>query len=201
MKSNYLDLPHISLIHEGIVPNVAKEFDVMYDTRTNRILFPHRYWSSGDLVGIFGRTTVEQYDVLGIPKYFGILPYAKSLNLYGLYQNYKAIQNMGYVIVCEAEKSCLKAKSMGFPNVVSLGGHGLSNEQIKILIGLNVDIIFALDKDLDKQISIDMCKEFKGIRNASYIHDKYDLLGEKDAPIDKGIKIFKYLLKYKIEVV
>lgn len=199
-SNEYLDLPHISLVREGIAPNVQKEFDIMYDMKRQRILFVHRHWSTGEVVGIFGRTTLEQYDLLGIPKYYGVIPYAKSLNLYGLYQNYKDIQERGCVYVFEGEKSVLKAKSLGFPNSVALGGHELSNEQVKILIGLNVNIVFCLDKDLDRQISLDMCKEFDGIRNTSYIYDKYDLLDGKDAPIDKGIKIFEYLAKYKIEV-
>lgn len=200
-KYNYIKLPHMDLVRESIVPSVQREFDVMYDVETRRILFPHRHWSSGEILGVFGRTTVENYDLFDIPKYYGILPYPKSLNLYGLFQNYKSIQEAGYVIVLEGEKSVLKAKSLGFDNCVSLGGHELSEEQIKILIGLNVDIIFALDKDMSKDLSIQMCNELKSCRNTSYIYDKYDLLEEKDSPIDKGKKIFEYLLKYKIEVI
>lgn len=162
--------------------------------------FPHRHWSSGEILGIFGRTTVEIYEILGIPKYFGVIGYPKSMNLYGLYENYEEIIKSNAVIIVEGEKSVLKLKSMNYGNAVALGGHEMSLEQIKILISLNVDIIFALDKDLDKQISIDMCNEFKGIRNTFYIDDKYDILGEKDAPVDKGLKVWNYLYKNKVKV-
>ena len=197
---NYTRLPHINLIKEGISPKVQEEFGITYCGRQNRILFPHRHWSSGEILGIFGRTTVEIYDVLGIPKYFGVIGYPKSMNLYGLYENYEKIIKSGEIFVFEAEKSVLKLKSMGYGNAVALGGHELSPEQVKILIGLDVKITFCLDKDIDKQVSIDMCKEFKGIRNAYYIDDKYDILGEKDAPVDKGLKVWKYLLKNRIKV-
>ena len=143
---------------------------------------------------------MEIYEILGIPKYFGVIGYPKSMNLYGLYENYEEIQRRGKVVILEGEKSTLKLRSMGYPIGVALGGHEISREQIKILIGLNVDIIFALDKDIDKQVSIDMCKEFKGIRNAYYIDDKYDILGEKDAPVDKGLKVWQYLYKNKVKV-
>lgn len=198
---HFIKLPHINLIKEGIIPSVQKEFNVMYDYKRNRILFPHRHWCTGKILGVFGRTTNDHWDMLGIPKYYGILPYPKSLNLYGLYENYKTIQERGFVCVVEGEKSTMKLKSYGYPVGVSLGGHELSDEQIRILIGLDVDIVFALDKDIPEQISKDMCKQFKGIRSAYYIYDKYDLLGEKDAPIDKGYKIFEYLLKNKRKVV
>lgn len=197
---NYTRLPHINLIKEGISPKVQEEFGITYCSRQNRILFPHRHWSSGEILGIFGRTTVEIYEILGIPKYFGVIGYPKSMNLYGLYENYEEIIKSNAVIIVEGEKSVLKLKSMNYGNAVALGGHEMSLEQIKILISLNVDIIFALDKDLDKQISIDMCNEFKGIRNTFYIDDKYDILGEKDAPVDKGLKVWNYLYKNKVKV-
>lgn len=193
-NSNYLKLPHINLIREGITPKVQEEFGVMYDVKSQRILFPHKHWSTGELLGIFGRTTIEEWDILGIPKYWGVLPYPKSLNLYGLYENYKAIQDYGMVVIFEGEKSPQKAKSLGFPYGVALGGHELSMEQVKILISLNVKIIFALDEDVDEQVSIDMCKQFKGIRPAYYLHS-HDILGKKDAPIDKGRNVFKYLME------
>lgn len=198
---NYIHLPHMLLVKEGIVPSVQHEFNVMYDTKSKRILFPHRYWSTGDIVGIFGRTVINEWQILNIPKYYGVLPYPKSLNLYGLYENYKAIQNYGYVVVVEGEKSVLKAKSLQHPNFVALGGHELSTEQIKILIGLDTEIVFALDNDVDKSISEHMCKEFRGIRNVSYIYDTDGLLGAKDAPIDKGRKKFEYLLQYCRQVI
>lgn len=199
-RLNYVQLPHINLVREGILPNVQKEFNVMFDMKTNRILFPHRYWSSGDIVGIFGRTVVEDWELLGIPKYLGVIPYPKSLNLYGLYENYKHIQEYGCVIIFEGEKSVMKAKSIKCPIGVSLGGHELSYEQEKILIGLDVDIIFALDKDIDEQVSIDMCKRLNKYRNTYYIYDKWNLLDEKDAPIDKGFETFSFLLKHKFKV-
>lgn len=199
-QPSYTTMPHISLIREAICPRVQNKYSITYCGKQSRVLFPHRHWSSGEIVGIFGRTTVDIYDILGIPKYFGVIPYPKSMNLYGLYENYEEIQKAGYVVIFESEKSVLKLDTMGEPVGVALGGHELSQEQIKILIGLNVDIIIALDRDMKEDVSIRMCSEFKGIRSISYINDKYEITGEKDAPVDKGIKTWHYLFKNKVKV-
>ena len=194
----YQILPHINWIKEGIVPSVQKSFEIAYDHRSKRILIPHRHWSTGELVGVIGRTTVENHDLFDIPKYFPIHSYPKSQNVFGLYQNYAAIQREGKVIVFESEKSVLKAATYGYNNSVAvcgIAGGKFVNDQVQILIGLNVDIILALDKGISEEVNKNICRQFKGIRNAGYIWDDHGLLDDKDAPIDKGLKRWKYLLK------
>ncbi len=198
-NSNYLKMPHINLIREGIIPNVQEKFGLMYDTRTERILFPHRHWSTGELLGIIGRTTIEQWDILGIPKYYHLIPYPKSMNLYGLYENYKSIQDKNEVYVYEAEKSTLKRSSKLDFTGVSICSHNLSDEQVRILIGLDVDITIVYDKGISLQHIRSECEKFYGIRNVYYIFDKYNLLKEKESPADAPNKIFDYLKKYKIK--
>jgi DNA primase len=81
-----------------------------------------RYWLTGELLGFNQRTTVENYEEFGIKKYFITPTYPKALNLYGLYENYDAIQKAGYVVVAESEKSVLKRDSLGDSTVVALSG-------------------------------------------------------------------------------
>ena len=67
------------------------------------------------------------------------------------------------------------------------------------MIGLNVDIIVALDKDIPIEEVRNICSKFYGIRNVSYIWDKWNLLSEKDSPADALNKIYQFLIKYKIK--
>ena len=80
---------------------------------------------------------------------------------------------------------------------MALSGHTISAEQIRILIGLNVEIIIALDNDIHLQEIRFICEKFYRIRPVSYIKDNYELLGEKDSPMDGENKIYKYLLEHR----
>lgn len=197
----YTPLPYISWIREGIMPFACKKFNIGYSYDKKRIIIPWRYWCGSDnqYVGIVGRTTVSNYQDFDIPKYFGIKPFAKGMDVYGLYENYKTIQEKGYVVLFESEKSTLKRYSRKDGTGVSIGSHTLSDEQVKILISLNVDIVIALDKDVSQNEVRKECEKFYGIRNIYYIYDKWDILGEKESPADRPNKQYEFMLKYKIK--
>lgn len=190
----YTKKPHIEFVKEGLHPDVMMKFDLRYDFYSNRVIFPYRYWKNGKLIGLTGRTLNEDYKILGIPKYKIYKKCPKQLNLYGLWENYEMIQRQGYVIVVEGEKGVIKLKGWNYP-AVALSGWNISDEQVKILIGLDVDIILALDNDIDEESIKEECGKFKNIRSCKCIKDTEGLLGEKDSPYDKGIEVFKILLK------
>lgn len=198
LLQDYVPMLHISWLKEGITERTRKKFGICYSYRHKRIIIPMRYWLTGELLGFNQRTTVENYDEFGIKKYFITPTYPKQLNLYGLYENYKDIQKAGYVVVMESEKSCLKRDSLLDSTVVSLSGHIMSEEQLRILIGLNVEVIIALDNDISIDEIRHMCNKFYNIRKVSYIYDKWNLLGNKDAPCDKGDKIYNFLFKHRV---
>ncbi len=186
---------------DGIMEFTRKRFNIGYSYKHKRIVIPVRYWAGeeDDYIGITGRTTIKNYDLFDIPKYYLLKHYFKSLNLYGLQENYKTIQEVNEVRVYESEKSVLKRHSRLDGTGVGVGSHNLSDEQVKILIGLNVDIVICYDKDVLLKHIRSECERFYGIRNIYYIYDKYDLLGEKESPADKPNKIYEYLLKHKIK--
>lgn len=194
----FLPLLHISWLREGIMQWTAKKFGLAYSYKRKRVIIPMRYWLTGELLGINARTTIENYKELGIKKYFITPSYPKNINLYGLYENIEEIQKAGYVVIVEAEKSVLKRDSLGDSTLVALSGHTISEEQIRILIGLNVEIIVALDKDISQDEVRHICNKFYGIRKVSYMWDKYGLIGEKDSPADARNKIYQYLFKHRI---
>jgi len=201
MLKEYVSYPHIDWIREGIMPWTCEKFKIGYSNSKKRIVIPIRYWcgTENDYLGIIGRTIIKEYEMLDIPKYYPLKPYPKSINLYGLQENYKTIQESGYCVIYEAEKSTLKRHSRNDGTGVSVGSHSLSDEQVKILIGLNVKLIIAYDKDISLKYIRSECEKFYQIRNIYYIYDKYDLLKDKESPADARNNIFNYLLKHKIK--
>lgn len=197
----YVNLPYISWVREGIMPYACKKFNIGYAFDKKRIIIPWHYWCGGDnnYVGIVGRTTIPNYEELDIPKYFGIKPFSKSMNIYGLYENYQTIQEKGYAVILEAEKSVLKRYSRKDGTAVAIGSHTLSDEQVKILIGLNVDIVIAYDEGININEIRKECEKFYGIRNVYYIYDKWGILNEKESPADRPNKQYEFMLKYKVK--
>ena len=185
---------------DGIMEFTRKRFNIGYSYKHKRIVVPVRYWAGeeDDYIGIIGRTSIPNYDLLDIPKYYPLKPYPKGINLYGLQENYRSIQENNLIVIMESEKSVLKRHSRLDETVVAVGSHNLSDEQVKILIGVNCDLVLAYDKDISLKHIRSECERFYGIRNISYIYDKYDLLNEKDSPADAPNKIYNYLLKHRV---
>lgn len=198
LVEDYVPMLHISWVREGITERTRKKFGIAYSYKHKRIVVPLRFWLTGELLGFNQRTTVENYNEFGIKKYFITPTYPKCLNLYGLYENYDAIQKAGYVVVAESEKSVLKRDSLGDGTVVALSGKSISDEQARILIGLNVEIVIALDNDVDTNEIRFLCDKFKNIRKVSYIKDFMGILGDKDSPCDARNKDYQFLFDNRI---
>lgn len=198
LLQDYIPMLHIDWAREGITERTREKFGLAYSYKHKRVVIPMRYWLTGELLGFNQRTTVENYEEFNIKKYFITPTYPKHLNLYGLYENYDTIQKAGYVVVAESEKSVLKRDSLCDGTVVALSGKSMSDEQVRILIGLNVEIVIALDKDVDVNEVRHLCDKFKNIRKVSYIYDFMDVLGSKDAPMDARNKDYQFLLGNRI---
>ena len=198
----YTQCPYSGWIKEGIIAVVQEEFGVGYHFDSNRVVIPHRYWKTGEIVGLIGRSiqSAEICDMFGIPKYFPIIPYKKGCNLYGLWENRQYIEEIKKeVIVFEAEKSVMKMASKGYRNCVSVGSHDLSEEQVKILLSLNVnEIVLAYDSDVPLEFMENEAKKFKGLRTVSIVTNQYGILKEKESPADATLKIWEALYKRRI---
>ena len=199
MLNDYIQIPYIGWIREGILPWTVNKFGIAYSYRRKRVIVPLRAWNTGELLGINARTVIDNYEELGIKKYLITPSYPKNLNLFGLYENYDMIKKAGYVVIYESEKSVLKRHSLNDPTGVALSGHTMSDEQVRILIGLNVDIIISLDNDIRIEEVRHLCEKFYNIRNVYYTYDKWDILGKKESIADKSNKIFNFFMKYKIK--
>jgi DNA primase len=198
LLDDYIPMLHIDWVREGVTEKTREKFNITYSYKHKRVVIPMRYWLTGELLGFNQRTTVENYEEFGIKKYFITPTYPKVLNLYGLYENYNSIQKAGYVVVYEAEKSVLKRDSLNDATGVALSGHSLSDEQVRILIGLNVEIVIAFDKDISVEEVRHACEKFKNIRKVSYIKDKWNILSAKDSPADACNKDYQFLFDNRI---
>lgn len=199
LLNDFVPMLHIDWYKEGIMPWARDKFNLAYSYKRKRIVIPIYHWLTKELVGFNMRTTVPNYEEFGIPKYWITPTYQKSTNLYGLAENYDSIVAKKIVTVFESEKSTLKRFSLTDDTCVSLQGKSMSEEQTRILIGLNAEIVVALDKDVDINEVRFICEKFYHIRPVSYIYDKWDLLGEKDSPADKGDKIYQFLFKHRVK--
>lgn len=198
LLNDYVPMLHIDWLREGITERTREKFKLAYSYKYKRVVIPMRYWLTGELLGFNMRTTVQNYNEFGIKKYYLTPTYPKLLNLYGLYENYNTIQKAGYVVVYEAEKSVLKRDSLNDPTGVALSGHSISDEQVRILIGLDVEIVIAFDKDITIDEVRHVCDKFKNIRKISYIYDSYSILGDKDSPADASNRDFQFLFDNRI---
>ena len=189
---------HISWYREGIMPWTVKKFGLGYSHRWKRVVIPMRYWLTGELLGTNARTTVENYDLFDIPKYYITPSYPKSYNLFGLWENRQEIEQLKYVTVFESEKSVLKRDSLNDCSGIALSGCTMSDEQVRIILGLDIrEVVIALDKDVDINEVRHICEKFYRLRKVSYIYDKWDLLGDKDSPADARNQIYEFLFKYR----
>lgn len=213
----FIMIPHINLFYEGIMPQTSELFKVGYDPKLDRIIFPHFHYDDvNSIVGITGRTTRSKEEIkeLLIPKYYNYIKgYKKTQNLYGFSHSKPYIEKNGMIIIFEAEKSVLKnwtqTRNQGFS--VSVGGHEISQMQAQIILqntSSDVEVVIAFDKDImamkdnddnliGEEFLVNTCKMFSRYRKTSYIYDIDNILGEKDAPIDRGYKIFHHLLKHR----
>lgn len=197
--NDYIPLIHIDWYKEGIMPWTAKKFRIGYSYIYNRVIIPLRKWDTGELLGTNARTTIKNHKELKIKKYILTSNYPKQINLYGLYENYDEILKRGYVVVYESEKSVLKRHSLNDPTGVAISGHSLSDEQVRILTGLDVDIIISMDNDVDIQEIRHMCEKFRSTRNVYYTFDKWNILESKDSIVDSRNEIYEFFIKYKVK--
>ena len=191
---------NIRFFEDNITFETQVKFQLGYDYQNHRITIPWRNME-GDLIGITSR---NNNDLVDNYKYLATLPFIKTNNLYGFYENYNNILSTKKVVIVEAEKSVLQAYSFGIRNVVAVGCHSLSNQQIELL-KYNVDMITLMfDSDVEEDEVIEQCKKIKSKlsnKKICYCIDGKKLLKEKSSPTDFGKDVFlevcKQIKEYK----
>ena len=126
LLNDYVPMLHINWLREGITERARKKFNIAYSYKYKRIVIPHYYWLTNELIAFNMRTTVPNYEEFGIKKYYLSNGYNKSLNIYGYCQNKDEIESKGYCVLVESEKSVLKRFSLGDGTCLALSGKSLS---------------------------------------------------------------------------
>ena len=187
---------------EGIKPEIIAQYGVRFDRKCQRIVYPV-YDNEGNLINVKGRTVLEDWKELKLPKYINYYKVGTMDYLQGLCFKKEIIKQKNEVIIFEGIKSCMKAEGWGFDNVISAETSALNSFQIKLLIGLHCDVVIAFDKDKsmeDIMKGIDWLPKFT---NVYVINDRRNLLGdksEKNSPVDKGEAIWKELYECRERV-
>jgi DNA primase len=186
-------------VDEGISQRVMDKYNVRYDDKAQRIVFP--VWDNyGNMISIKGRTTVKNWKELGLKKYIYYTPIHTNDFLWGYCQKKDIIQHDREVIVFEGSKSVMKVESWGVLNAVSVETSSVNYEQIRTLAAMRVNIVLALDKGVDiKRISREI-QPLKRFTNVYFILDTKGLLDNKESPCDSGHDIFKELQQQKIKL-
>lgn len=182
---------------EGININTLYKYGVRYDAFDNRIVYPIKDYE-GNIISICGRTCNPDYKAKNIRKYTYLHSIGALDTIYGFSDNRDYIIEAKEMIVFEGAKSCLKAYDWGYKNTVALLTSHLSLNQLKFLIKFcnynNVQIVFALDSDID--ISNDEnIRKLCSYARVFWLKNRDGLLEPKDSPVDKGKAVFENLYK------
>jgi len=177
-------------LEEGISPEAMSRYYVRVDNDGNRIVYPV-FDSHGNFINIKGRTRRKLYKEFGIAKYINYYKVGTIDYFQGWQQALPNIVAENEIILFEGIKSCMKAYDYGYLNTVSVECHDINTEQIKLLIKLGADVVIAFDSDVDpgsiKGLDV-LCR----FLNVYMIHNT-ELLGEKEAPVDKGKDVWERL--------
>lgn len=181
---------------EGISRASLDKFQVYYDSFSNRLVYPIRN-INGQIVNIGGRTLDPDFKAKKLRKYTYFSGWGEMDVIYGLFENMQSILEKREVILFEGCKSVLVADSWGIHNTGALLTSHLNPNQMKILARLGVRVVFALDKDVRVRDDHNIAK-LKRYVSVEYFWDRADLLDEKDAPVDKGLEVFKKLYEQRL---
>lgn len=181
---------------EGISEASLERFQVRYDSFSNRLVYPIRN-PDGKIVNVGGRTLDKGWKEKKLRKYTYFMSWGELKTIYGFAENLEYIKEQGEIILFEGCKSVLLTDTWGIHNTGAILTSHLNPNQMKLLINLGCRVVFALDKDVSirQDHNISRLKQFV---NVEYIWDGTGLLDDKDAPVDKGLDVWKKLYEGRL---
>jgi DNA primase len=196
--------PIIEWLDEGIDQGVLDKYEVRYNKRDNRIVYPIRD-NDGNVISVKGRTLDKNFKEkkgFASRKYAYYTSIGTTYFFFGFYENRDAFESENAVVIFEGEKSVMKLESCGMFNCIASLTDALTDEQTDALIKSSCrDVIIAWDKGVSLSHIKGQVKRLKKYKNVYYLTDTEGLLQEKDAPIDKGIEVFMHLYDNKERIV
>ncbi|UGO46151.1 DNA primase [Bacillus phage vB_BanS_Chewbecca] len=183
-------LPFEGWIEEGISYDTQMMYGIGFDLDSKRITIPMRN-RFGQLVGVKGRIMNDEDDDR---KYIYLCRYQNRFEWFNFWYAHQYILMERKVYIVESEKSCMKLFDQGIYNSVAIGASEISEEQAYMIkqLGLDIEIVLCYDKGIKIEDIKKNAEMFEG-RTVTAMFDTDDLLDDKDAPIDKGIEIWRKL--------
>jgi len=185
------ELPYQPWIDEGISYQTQVMYGIGFDLESKRVTVPMRN-RFGQLVGVKGRIMKDEDDD---KKYLYLYRYQNRLEWFNFHYAHPYILMDKKVYIYEAEKSCMKAFSSGLFNTLAIGASDISDEQVRAVkqLGLDIEIILCYDKGIPIDEIVKNMELFEG-RTVTAIYDKDDLLDDKNSPIDEGFDTWTQLI-------
>ena len=186
-------------INEDMTEEALRHYNIRIDHNANRIVYPV-FDSNNNFIGVKGRTRIKAYKELGLSKYINYQKIGTIDYFQGWQQAYSSVISSKSVIIFEGIKSCIKCYGWGIPNTVSSETSALSEGQLQLLVKTGIsEVIIGWDADqkitsIIKDSKINMLRKFTSV---SIINNT---LGDKNAPVDKGEKVFRELLEKRIRL-
>lgn len=202
--NQYVMYPHQTYLDEGVSCETQREFQIGFDLRSQRIIFPiHNRF--GDIVSIKGRTIFDDYEERNAYKFLYLINFNKMVELYNWHRALYYILERKEILIFEGEKTCWLISQYGHRNCVAISGDDLSEWQVKMIKELDHDvkIVIALDKDKPVEAVKKQAAKFGKTRNVYALYDNRNLFKDKDSPCDRGEEVFNILYtecKYKVSV-
>lgn len=185
-------------VQEGIDPKVMDLFDVRIDTDSNRIVYP-LYDSNGKFIAAKGRTRFAQYKLLGIPKYMSYSKIGICDFFAGMEVTKPFITENKKIIITEGIKSVYKLFGWGYKYCAAAETSSINEYQIKLLISMGLEeAIIAFDADKEVKKIAENLNILKSFIKVSIVTNKYNLLQNKDSPVDRGREVFEELMSNRI---
>jgi DNA primase len=169
---------------DGISYDIMEKYQVRYDPFSDRIVFPVKD-NNGTIINIKGRTLTPNFEEKNIRKYTYFYKLGQNDFIFGYYEHLNDYIDKKEIILFEGEKSVMICEGWGIKNTGAIMTSHLDESQMKTLIQLGVTVVFALDKNINIKKD-DNIKKLKRYVRVEYIEDSESLIGEKDAPVDKG---------------
>jgi len=172
---------------DNILEETQTEFETEVDVFSHRITIPIRD-ELDRLVGIKGRLAWEEPTEWN-PKYIYLHQCRKSEILFGLNKTLPYIKEKDEVIICESEKGVMQLWTYGVKNAVGVGCHSISKTQKEKIIRMNINnVVIAYDKDVSQSELLEEYKKLCDFADITCIVDIYNLLDEKESPMDRPDK-------------
>lgn len=186
-------------LDEDMTEEALRHYNIRIDHNANRIVYPV-FDANNNFIGVKGRTRLKAFKELGLSKYINYQKIGTIDYFQGFQQAYSSVISTKSVIIFEGLKSCIKCYGWGIPNTVSSETSALSEGQLQLLVKTGIsEVIIGWDADqkvsnIIKDAKINLLRKFTSV---SVINNT---LGGKNAPVDKGEKVFRDLLERRIKL-